>query len=48
VAFILWLVAAALVIWGIMNLFRGAVLTGILLIVIGLLIGPGGTSIFDV
>ena len=37
---------AVLVIFGIVTLVRGAVLYGIALIVIGLLIGPGGVSIF--
>jgi hypothetical protein len=31
---------------GIVTLLRGSVLYGILLIIIGLLIGPGGVSIF--
>jgi hypothetical protein len=44
--FILWLIAVVLVIWGIVTLVRGAVLMGIVLIVIGLLVGPGGVSIF--
>lgn len=44
---LLWLVAAALVIYGIITVVRGAVLVGILLIVLGLLVGPGGVSIFD-
>ena len=44
--FILWLIAVVLVIAGIVALFRGAVLYGIALIVIGLLVGPGGVSIF--
>lgn len=43
---ILWLIAAILVIWGIVTLIRGGVLAGILLIIVGLLIGPGGVSIF--
>lgn len=43
---LLWLVAAVLVIAGIVNLVRGAVLPGIVLIVVGLLVGPGGVSIF--
>jgi hypothetical protein len=46
VATILWIIAAVLVIFGIVTLVRGAVLYGIVLIVIGLLIGPGGVSIF--
>ncbi|MGH8936192.1 MAG: GPGG-motif small membrane protein [Acidimicrobiia bacterium] len=43
---ILWIIAAVLVIWGIVTLLRGAVLAGIVLIIVGLLIGPGGVSIF--
>jgi hypothetical protein len=45
-ATILWLVAAVLVIWGIVTILRGGVLAGVVIIVIGLLIGPGGYSIF--
>ena len=44
--FVLWLIAVALVIFGIVTLFRGAVAYGILLIVVGFLVGPGGVSIF--
>jgi hypothetical protein len=44
--FILWLIAVVLVIAGIVTLVRGQVLFGILLIVVGLLVGPGGVSIF--
>jgi hypothetical protein len=44
--FILWLLAVALVVWGIVTLVRGQVLMGILLIIVGLLVGPGGVSIF--
>jgi hypothetical protein len=44
---ILWVIAAVLVIAGIVALIRGSVLAGIALIVIGLLVGPGGVSIFD-
>jgi hypothetical protein len=43
---ILWLIAVALVVWGIITLVRGGVLMGIVLIVLGLLVGPGGVSIF--
>src|SRR4029453_1041710 len=46
VATILWIIAAIFVIGGIVTLVRGAVLYGIVLIIIGLLIGPGGISIF--
>lgn len=44
--FILWIAAVILVIWGIVTLVRGAMLMGIVLIVIGLLVGPGGVSLF--
>ena len=44
--FILWIIAVILVISGIVSLVRGAVLWGIVLIVLGLLVGPGGVSIF--
>jgi hypothetical protein len=43
---VLWLIAVVLVIFGIITLVRGAVLYGIVLIIIGLLVGPGGVSIF--
>jgi hypothetical protein len=43
---ILWIIAAILVIAGIVTLVRGAFLYGIALIIVGLLIGPGGVSIF--
>jgi hypothetical protein len=43
---ILWIIAVILVIAGIVTLLRGAILYGIVLIVVGLLIGPGGVSIF--
>lgn len=44
---ILWIIAAVLVIAGILTILRGGVIYGIVLIVIGLLVGPGGVSIFD-
>jgi hypothetical protein len=43
---VLWLIAVILVIAGIVSLLRGAVLAGILLIIVGLLVGPGGVSVF--
>jgi hypothetical protein len=43
---ILWIIAAILVIGGIVTLLRGSILFGIVLIIVGLLIGPGGVSIF--
>jgi hypothetical protein len=43
---ILWIVAAILVISGIFAIIRKQLLWGIVLIVVGLLVGPGGVSIF--
>jgi hypothetical protein len=43
---LLWLLAAVLVIAGIVSLVRGQILAGIVLIILGLLVGPGGVSIF--
>jgi hypothetical protein len=43
---VLWLIAVVLVIFGIITIVRGAVLWGIVLIIVGLLVGPGGVSIF--
>ena len=45
-ALILWIIAVILVISGIFALFRRELLWGIILIVVGLLVGPGGVSIF--
>ncbi|GAA0531007.1 hypothetical protein GCM10010172_09640 [Paractinoplanes ferrugineus] len=44
--FILWILAVILVVAGILALFRRQLLWGIVLIVVGLLVGPGGVSIF--
>jgi len=44
--FILWLIAVVLVIAGIVSLIRGQMLWGIVLIIVGLLVGPGGVSVF--
>jgi hypothetical protein len=47
-ATILWIIAVVLVIAGILAIIRGQLLWGIVLIVVGLLVGPGGVSIFHV
>jgi hypothetical protein len=47
-ATILWLIAVVLVIAGIVQIVRGGIIPGIVLIVVGLLVGPGGVSIFNV
>lgn len=46
-ALILWLIAVVLVIAGIVSLVRGQVIAGVVLIIVGLLVGPGGYSIFQ-
>jgi hypothetical protein len=43
---ILWVIAAILVIVGIVQLFQGQIILGIVLIVAGCLVGPGGYSLF--
>ncbi|HEX6444471.1 MAG TPA: GPGG-motif small membrane protein [Streptosporangiales bacterium] len=44
--FVLWIIAAILVIAGIVTIVRGKLIWGIVLIVVGLLVGPGGVSLF--
>jgi hypothetical protein len=43
---VLWMTAVILTLAGIVQVVRGALLFGIVLIVVGLLVGPGGVSIF--
>jgi hypothetical protein len=43
---LLWILAVVLVIAGIFAIIRGQLLWGIVLIVVGLLVGPGGVSVF--
>jgi hypothetical protein len=43
---ILWLLAVVFVVAGIVALFRGEAIYGLLLIVVGCLVGPGGVSVF--
>ena len=45
-ALLLWILAVILVVSGIFSLILGQMLWGIVLIVVGLLVGPGGVSIF--
>lgn len=45
-AFILWIIAVVLVVSGIVNIVRRQLAVGIALIVVGLLVGPGGVSLF--
>jgi hypothetical protein len=43
---LLWILAVLLVVGGIVALVRREVLWGAILIVVGLLVGPGGVSLF--
>jgi hypothetical protein len=43
---LLWVLAVILVITGIVTALRGQVLLGIVLVVVGFLVGPGGVSVF--
>ena len=45
-AFLLWILAVLIGIWGIVTLVRGQVLLGIVLIIVAFLVGPGGVSVF--
>ncbi|PRY21082.1 GPGG-motif small membrane protein [Pseudosporangium ferrugineum] len=44
---LLWILAVVLVVAGVLALFRRQILWGVVLIVVGLLVGPGGVSIFS-
>ncbi|GGO84295.1 hypothetical protein GCM10011584_01500 [Nocardioides phosphati] len=46
-ALLLWIIAVILVVAGIVSLVRGQLLWGIVLIIVGLAVGPGGYSIFS-
>jgi hypothetical protein len=43
---LLVIIAVVLVIAGIVQIFQGQVVLGVVLIIVGLLVGPGGVSIF--
>ncbi|GGJ93328.1 hypothetical protein GCM10010123_23970 [Pilimelia anulata] len=43
---LLWLLAVVLVVSGVVALLRSQLLWGIVLIILGLLVGPGGVSLF--
>ena len=45
-ATLLWFLAAILVVVGIVQLIQGQIILGIVLIVAGCLVGPGGYSLF--
>jgi hypothetical protein len=43
---LLWILAVILVVSGVVALFRRQMLWGVVLIIVGLLVGPGGVSVF--
>jgi hypothetical protein len=45
-AIILWVLAVILVVSGIVAILRKQYLWGVVLIIVGLLVGPGGVSVF--
>ena len=45
-ATLLWILAVVLVVAGIFAIVRRQILWGVVLIILGLLVGPGGVSIF--
>lgn len=45
-AFVLWLIAVVLVVSGVLALIRKEIVWGLVLIVLGFAVGPGGVSIF--
>ncbi|MCZ2859135.1 GPGG-motif small membrane protein [Blastococcus sp. VKM Ac-2987] len=45
-ATLLWILAVVLVVAGVVAIIRKEIVWGIVLIVLGLLVGPGGVSIF--
>lgn len=45
-ATLLWIIAVVLVISGVLAILRKQLLWGVVLIVVGFMVGPGGVSIF--
>jgi CHASE2 domain-containing sensor protein len=45
-ATLLWILAVVLVVAGVLAILRRQLIWGIVLIIVGLLVGPGGVSIF--
>lgn len=46
IGFLLWILAVILVIAGIVQLFKRNLLLGIVMIIVGFAVGPGGWSVF--
>lgn len=45
--FLLWVLSVILVVYGVVNMIQGQLLFGLVLLIVGLAIGPGGYSIFN-
>lgn len=45
-ALVLWILAAVCAVYGVISLVRGAIIMGIVLILVAFAVGPGGFSIF--
>lgn len=45
-ALLLWILAVVLIVAGVLKLVQRDFLWGVVLIIIGLLVGPGGVSLF--
>ena len=43
---VLWIVAVVVAVFGVIQLFQGQILLGVLLLVVAAAIGPGGFSLF--
>jgi drug/metabolite transporter (DMT)-like permease len=46
-ATVLWIIAAVIAVVGIVLLFSGSIVWGIVLLIVAALVGPGGYSIFQ-
>jgi hypothetical protein len=44
---LLWIIAAVIAVVGIVVLFSGSIIWGIVLLIVAALVGPGGYSIFQ-
>jgi hypothetical protein len=45
--FLLWVLSVILVVYGVVNMIQGQLLFGLILLIVGLAVGPGGFSIFN-
>ncbi len=45
--FLLWIAAVVLVVYGIVMIINGSLLWGVVLIILGCAVGPGGWSVFS-